>query len=64
MTEEMEQFFNDCTLEEDYAFRIKEVMKLALARLLSEGIITEEDVKKAAEYIYRTDTPLEFFNLK
>lgn len=60
MTEEMEQFFNDCTLEEDYAYRLEKVMKLALARLLSEGIITQEDVDKALKYVYKIDIPLDF----
>lgn len=60
MTEEMEQFFNDCTLEEDYVFRLEKVMKLALARLLSEGIITQEDVDKALKYVYKIDIPLDF----
>ena len=52
MEREVEQFFNDRTPEEDYTFRLEKVMKLALARLLSEGIITQEDVDKALKYAY------------
>lgn len=60
MEREVEQFFNDCTPEEDYTFRLEKVMKLALARLLSEGIITQEDVDKALKYVYREIIPLDF----
>jgi hypothetical protein len=60
MEREVEQFFNDRTPEEDYTFRLEKVMKLALARLLSEGIITQEDVDKALKYAYREIIPLDF----
>ncbi|UBE40154.1 hypothetical protein K6V31_09945 [Bacteroides stercoris] len=60
MEREVEQFFNDRTPEEDYTFRLEKVMKLALARLLSEGIITQEDVDKALKYVYRETIPLDF----
>lgn len=60
MEREVEQFFNDRTPEEDYTFRLEEVLKLALARLLSEGIITQEDVDKAIEYVCKDTIPLDF----
>ena len=60
MEREVEQFFNDRTPEEDYTFRLEKVMKLALARLLSEGIITQEDVDKALKYVYKEIIPLDF----
>lgn len=60
MEREVEQFFNDRTPEEDYTFRLEKVMKLALARLLSEDIITQEDVDKALKYVYKEIIPLDF----
>ena len=60
MEREVEQFFNDGTPEEDYTFRLEKVMKLALARLLSEDIITQEDVDKALKYVYKEIIPLDF----
>lgn len=60
MEREVEQFFNDRTPEEDYTYRLEKVMKLALARLLSEGIITQEDVDKALKYVYKEIIPLDF----
>ena len=60
MEREVEQFFNDRTPEEDYTFRLEKVMKLALARLLSEDIITQEDVDIALKYVYKEIIPLDF----
>ena len=60
MEREVEQFFNGRTPEEDYTFRLEKVMKLALARLLSEDIITQEDVDKALKYVYKEIIPLDF----
>ena len=60
MEREVEQFFNDRTPEEDYTFRLEKVMKLALARLFSEDIITQEDVDKALKYVYKEIIPLDF----
>ena len=60
MEREVEQFFNDRTPEEDYTFRLEKVMKLALARLLSEDILTQEDVDKALKYVYKEIIPLDF----
>lgn len=60
MEREIEQLFCDSTPKEDYVFRLEKVMKLALARLLSEGIITQEDVDKALKYVYKIDIPLDF----
>ncbi len=61
MEQEMEQFFKEYgTFEEDYTFRLEKVMKLALARLLSESIITQEDVDKALKYVYKEIIPLDF----
>ena len=44
MGREVEQLFNDRAPEESYTFRLEKVLKLALSKLLSEGIITQEDV--------------------
>ena len=60
MEREVEQFFNDRTPEEDYTFRLEKVMKSALAKLLSEGIITQEDVDKAIKYVCKDTIPLDF----
>lgn len=60
MEREVEQLFNDRAPEESYTFRLEEVLKVALAKLLSEGIITQEDVDKAIKYVCKDTIPLDF----
>lgn len=60
MEREVEQLFNDRSPEESYTFRLEEVLKVALAKLLSEGIITQEDVDKAIKYVCKDTIPLDF----
>lgn len=60
MEREVEQFFVDRAPEESYTFRLEKVLKLALAKLLSEGIITQEDVDKAIKYVCKDTIPLDF----
>ena len=57
MGREVEQLFNDRAPEESYTFRLEKVLKLALSKLLSEGIITQEDVDLSLIHISEPTRP-------